>query len=140
MSLRLDGRIERRRLVVELFVRAPDGADIDGPYRGMTDTGASVTVLANEVARNLALPDVGKGTVRGITGDEHARFVRLSIGVPGSTGAPYFLEDDVVAAVRRRVSDPNAVAPWDVLIGMDVIERGVLTVDGPAATFAFEIA
>ncbi len=67
-------------------ITAPVRIGAAGPFTFVVDTGANRTVVCEELARDLALPDAGVATVHGIAGAEPAPLVRLpSLGVDAVT-------------------------------------------------------
>lgn len=100
-------------------------------FTGLVDTGADVTCISNRVVNLLDLQPTGKRQVVGATGpgvanqylaDLLLQFGTQNIGIPHhevtaiGSGSPFF----------------------DVLIGRDIICRGVLTVDF-AGRFTFSV-
>ncbi len=89
----------------------------------LLDTGAQVSVLDLDIALSLDLPEIGAPTViEGVTGRSEARLF---------TGLLHLPEWDITLA-NAFVSVPlqeqhNVMA----LIGMDILGRFALTLDGP---------
>ena len=135
------GVIENRKLLSAIYMQdfARTGARLT-ELRGLFDTGATRTLVTSNAVRASGLVPEGTLDVRGVNSAAHLAAVALQVGFMPEEGiAPYVLDAPLRAAVNRPPTDPNAADSYDVLIGMDVIERGVLTVDGPAGTFAFEV-
>ena len=90
--------------------------------QALIDTGASQTSISPQLAAHLAIPPRGKIKVRGATGampvNSYHVDLMLSFG-PQSIVAPGL---DVCEF------DPGS-APFQVLIGRDILCRGVLTMD-----------
>ena len=99
--------------------------------QGLVDTGASKTSISPKLAKTLELQTSGKVQVQGVTGtvpvDSYAVDLMLAFG--GHSAAIENLE----------VCELNlGQAPFDVLIGRDILCRGVLTMDF-AGRFTFSI-
>ena len=99
--------------------------------QALVDTGASKTSMSRQMADDLALGPSGLIEVQGVTGSTkvntyYVDFI-LSFG-------PQSL---VVAGMEVCEFDPG-MAPFQVLIGRDIIGRGVLTMDF-SGRFTFSI-
>jgi len=100
-------------------------------FSGLLDTGADVTCISDRVVSLLGLQPTGKGQVVGVTGtgvsnqylvDLLLQFGNQHIGIPDHS-----------------VSAFGAGSPFfDVLIGRDIICKGVLTIDF-AGRFTFSV-
>jgi len=127
-SLRQDGPL----LDVELYAMCEDGS-LCPPVQGkaLVDTGADHTAVDTSALAGARTS--GSYLAQGATSEA----VRLPIydvllGFPGTT-----LEDVVVehAAGTAHLKSQGLVA----LLGRDVLERGVLTHDGPAGAFSLRL-
>lgn len=135
------GEIAARKLVCPVYLQdfARPGAVLT-EARGLFDTGATRTLIVRRTAQAAGLTLEGSIDVRGVNSAARLPATAIQVGfVPEGGTAPYVLEAPLRAAVNRPQSDPNAAESYDVLIGMDLIGRSVLTVDGPASRFVFEI-
>ena len=92
--------------------------------RGLIDTGASGTCLTRSAARSMGLRSRGKARVGGVSGVEYHNRFRFVLGALYDDGGErgYFWFDEVSG-----VDFPDN-ENFDVLIGMDVIGQGDLTV------------
>ena len=99
--------------------------------QALVDTGASLTSISPGLAAHLALAPLGKIEIQGATGSipVNTYFVDLIL----SFGA----QSLVVGNLSVCEFDPGQ-APFQVLIGRDIICRGVLTMDF-AGRFTFSI-
>ncbi|MEM9810688.1 MAG: hypothetical protein AAF788_05620 [Pseudomonadota bacterium] len=105
--------------------------------KALYDTGSTITVLREEILAEPPLKMLGYRDVLGVNGFGRYKTCLGALSLPTETG-PYIIEDHPIA-IRPRDSDPNFHASFDMILGMDVIEKGVLTVDGPGAAFVFDI-
>jgi hypothetical protein len=123
--------------VTDMTGRLSTALSIDGagPYRFMVDTGAERTLIAEDIARSLALPRGRDVLVQGIVRGERAALVeirRLDIGSLACTK----LE---VPTLPRAMLDADGYLGLDVLDGRRVIFdfiAGTLTVTKPQGFFS----
>jgi|DewCreStandDraft_1066081.scaffolds.fasta_scaffold00494_44 hypothetical protein len=108
--------------VLPLRVGAP-GADPVVAAPALVDSGADLTVLPEELVRMLRLPQIGEVTVRGVEGV--ARRVPV-----------YAAEVEVVGGIRRIVEVVGIRA--NALLGRDVLNGMVITLDGPQQVLRVE--
>ena len=108
----------------------------EGPYHFMVDTGAERTVIADDLARGLALPRGGKVLVQGIIRGEPARLVEIRELRMGS----------LVSSGLRVPTLPRAMLSVDGYLGLDVLDHrrvvfdfiaGTLTVTKPQGFFSW---
>ena len=99
--------------------------------QALVDTGASQTSISPQLATQLALRPRGKVTIQGATGSTpvNAYHVDLILGFGAQSIA--------VANLNVCEFDPGR-APFQVLIGRDIICQGVLTMDF-AGRFTFSM-
>ena len=136
----IQGDVTPGGLLLDAVVRLSGSTlEFKGPFRAQIDTGASISVVTNEVYVQSSLPFLGRANVRTVGGDRMMVMSRIELGLMGEAG-PFFFDTLVPVGVSAPVSDPNHLPACDILIGMNAISSGILTVDGPARTFAFEIA
>lgn len=86
----------------------------------LVDSGADVTVLPEGLPQALGLPQVSEVTVRGVT---------------GTARVPVYAAE-VEAAGRRRIVEVVGLG-GEALLGRDLINRRVVTLDGPRHTLHF---
>ena len=90
-----------------------------GPYSFVVDTGANRTVVCNEVAAELGLPDAGMAEVHGIAGAEMH-----------PTASVALLEVDAVNSRSIRAPTlPRERLGADGLLGVDVLRNRLVTMD-----------
>jgi len=115
VNLYLDGYLEIPGQVV--------GRDVNV----MLDSGAGITVLDRAFAEDIGLALQGAGTIRGI-GGEVPLFVAsgVSISIPGVV-----LRDATVAVVDLREIADKLGRAFEVILGVELFTRAVVTVDYP---------
>jgi hypothetical protein len=102
----------------------------------LVDTGASMSAVDRDLARELRLPTHGAATWRPIGGAPHAmsalRRARLEI-LPDDRH--WELDLIEVADLQSRVAGYTLVA----LLGWDFLDQCKMTIDGPSRTFHLEL-
>jgi hypothetical protein len=89
------------------------------------DTGATNSMIAENVARKLLLRPTGKTTVAGVHGISSANCYTVMIKFGNGTE----LKD-------VKVSEASNVGGFGLLVGMDIIGKGRLCVDGMSDTLS----
>ncbi len=127
---------EHRRLIIDVAVQpaqmiVPDVQPVAfapvtsaSALRGLIDTGAQVTCITRAAARKIGLKSRGKqrlGSVSGIELHNQFRFVAGALYDDAGTRGYYWF-DEVIGVDFQDNDD------FDVLIGMDIITQGDLTV------------
>jgi predicted aspartyl protease len=92
-------------------------------FAGKLDTGADMTVIPETLARQLALPPLGRIWARGFDG-------------PGGPHFVYYVRFVVQGCLLPRVRCMSAQRE-DALLGRDVLNQFIITLDGKR--LAFEI-
>jgi len=98
-------------------------------FKGLWDTGATHTVISAKAVRLLCLTPVGKTRVLHAQGETTVPTYYISVKLPGQ------IEIKGITALKGQLSDV------DVLIGMDIINRGdfiICNCDGKT-TFSFRM-
>jgi hypothetical protein len=132
---------------------APHGATYNGPLhpaQALVDTGATITAISKRLAGALGIQPIGKTPVHGAGGLVnqnqylfHVGFPFAMMGQPTLPGLPapqpgqVTVNAQVLQKVIQGVEFNNASAPFDVLLGMDVISSGSLVVQGGQSSFSF---
>lgn len=83
---------------------------------GIIDTGATSSMISENVAKELSLLPCGNITVSGVHGTENANLYKVDLVF----GESFILPDHTVSGAGND-------AGFDILIGMDIIARGDLT-------------
>lgn len=94
------------------------------------DTGATGSMISETVARKLQLHPIGSTTIAGVHGVSDAKTYTINICF-----------DNGVVLRNIKVSEASNTGGFGLLVGMDVIGRGILHVDGTdePLTVRFEI-
>lgn len=102
----------------------------EGPYQFIVDTGASVSIMRREIARQLALPPAGsRQQVNGVGGTEQIAFVTISNWRADRLALPH----GTIGSGTLPFNDGGS--PLDGLLGSDVWSQfGKVTIDYAAAT------
>jgi hypothetical protein len=104
------------------------------PVEALIDTGASDTYIERSVAEDLDLDPIGEVVVHGVTsGDAPGRGIVYRVRLLHA-GAPAV---DLSPATRVIAVDDLGRFGCQLLLGRDLLARGVLVYDGPAGRFAF---
>jgi hypothetical protein len=114
-------------------------------FLALIDTGAQETCISPRVAATVGLRPIGKKQIFGISGMRYHNYYMFFVGFPlGGIPAGGGGGQAGVQAVRLDVFDQVvqgaelAIGPvgFDVLLGMDVIGKGSLAVEG-SGTYSF---
>jgi hypothetical protein len=103
--------------------------------RGLVDTCSDLTAVAPWVFQQLAIAPASSATTHTAAGPVAVRLyeVSLSIDDPGQSGQFLLTQPDLV------VMELSAVLPdADVLIGLDLLLRGEMLLQGPAQQFTLD--
>lgn len=104
-----------------------------GPYNFALDTGASITILSDQIAQSIGLPTAGPGQpVAGVGGNEVAVPVRVDKWSLGGLELPASI------ITRGKLPDSSKSNGLEGLLGSDVLSKfGQLTIDYSAGTVTF---
>lgn len=130
---------------------APEGDVYAGPISALTalvDTGATTTCLSRDIAKALNFQPVGKTQVHGVGGlVDHNRYLfyvgfpvgmttQPVSGLPPPTPGQFTANVHILSKLIQGSEFDGGNAPFQVLLGMDVISTGSLIVQGNG-TFSF---
>lgn len=111
-------------------------------FQALVDTGATSTAISAKVATDVGLQPIGKMQVFGVAGSQYHNFYTFHVGfvvgalVP-TPGSPVVQSRiDVFNDVIQGAELALGVGGFDVLLGMDVIGKGSLAVEGNG-TYSF---
>jgi len=99
------------------------------------DTGSDVTVVASSLLKRLAIPIATVTATHTVAGQVKVNLFEISLAItePAQPGSPWLTEPDLL------IMELTTVLPdVDVLIGLDVLLRNKLLLDGPAGLFMLE--
>ncbi len=122
-----------RNHVCELRVALQNPELIDEPpdfFRAFIDTGATGCAVSQDVARRLGLKTTGTRKFTGASGDEVADLTKVNLGLLTSTHTQFFGPVTTSIVTQRG---------FDVIVGMSILMRGVLNVNGPAGTWTLNL-
>jgi predicted aspartyl protease len=127
-------RIEAIGLIVRMGLTLPKsegGKDSIHWIDALVDTGATHTSVSLEIAVAVTLPNVGEDEM--VTPAGRVTIELFHGDVVLDPNAPRFFRDRRLAGLIHRQPE------FDAVLGMDLLEKGVLTFDGPAkmATFCW---
>jgi hypothetical protein len=103
--------------------------------RGLLDSGTNITSIAAPVLQHLGLAPTSAGTTHTAGGAVSVNLftVSLSITDPSQPGSPWLTQTDLL------VMELAALLPdAEVLIGLDVLLKYKLVLDGPGGKFTLE--
>ncbi len=103
--------------------------------RGLLDTGSDVTVVASSLLKRLAIPIATVTATHTVAGQVKVNLFEISLAItePAQPGSPWLTEPDLL------IMELTTVLPdVDVLIGLDVLLRNKLLLDGPGGLFKLE--
>lgn len=104
--------------------------------QAVIDTGATTSSVSAQIAQQLGLTPLKQANNQTAGGVVRVNLYEVSVGLPPVFGLPNttVLEDLlVVAEIHSGLQDV------EFLLGMDVLRKCVLTVNGPAGTVALDV-
>ena len=141
--------IRNGRVLLPVFVLDPaqvPGGSLEGrDFTALVDTGATASMISEQVTERLGLEAVGNDWFTSANGDRTSTTLRsVVLAVPVATEPPdsdadisvttFSIREDVIA-----MKMPQPLSGFDVLIGMDVLmdfritmHNGVFTIDDPS--------
>jgi hypothetical protein len=113
------------------------GQPIPSPVhaRGLVDTCSDLTAVAEWVLQQLAIPPATTATTHTAAGPVVVRLyeVSVSIAAPSQSGG-FLLTEPALLVSELAAALPDA----DVLIGLDLLLRGTMRLDGPNRLFTLD--
>jgi hypothetical protein len=113
------------------------GRPIPAPVlaRGLLDTCTDMTAIAARILQQLGMPSAGTTSTLTAAGPSSVRLFEVSFSITGSVqGGGLLLTEPALLVSELTTVLPDA----DVLIGLDMLLRGKLLLDGPAGQFTLE--
>lgn len=102
-----------------LFVRKHGDTSLEYPAKAVWDTGATSSMISAAIARKLALAPTGTIQIAGVHGVQNAKCYSIDIVFGNKFTIPML-----------KVSEASDFGGFDMLIGMDVIGKGKMLIDG----------
>ena len=102
-----------------LFVRKHGDTALEYPAKAIWDTGATSSMVSAALAKKLTLQPVGTVQIAGVHGVQNAKCYSIDI---------VFGNKFTIPAVK--VSEASDFGGFDMLIGMDIIGKGKMLIDG----------
>jgi hypothetical protein len=112
------------------------GHPIPAPIQacGLLDTGSNITAVAAWLLQKLAVPSTSMTATQTVGGTVKVKLFKVSLGITDPTQpGPWLMEPDLIV-----MELPLLVPDVDVLVGLDVLLKCKLLVDGPARSFTLE--
>lgn len=115
-------------IATDLEVRAPESAK-EERCRAIWDTGATGSMISSDVAEKLKLKPCGETRILGVHGSQKAKVYKVDIVFPAAQ----------VILPGIRVSEADSGGGFDLLVGMDIIGKGMFGIygDGELLTVLF---
>jgi gag-polyprotein putative aspartyl protease len=116
------------------------------PFKALIDTGATTTMVTHKVIREMGLIPVNKRLWHSSDGEVWRTAYLFQVAFYGETIPIGDSEEDGISAISnlhvcKSVINGGGIddePSWDVLLGMDIISTGILTIDkGGSYSFAF---
>ena len=116
------------QMLADVFVFKPGNSDERQPclVKALFDTGATGSCVTSELVKTLALTPVSKSQVATANGIKDCNNYRLRIGLPFPAPNNKFRVETPSEVIVAEIDD-NPI--WKMIIGMDIIQQGVLVVD-----------
>lgn len=121
--------------ILRAEIRAPSGEKRPGLV--VIDTGASMSAIDRELARQLDLPSPGAARWRAITEDENDQLSALRSAT--LTFPPHRQAYALDLIEVPRLADRLEGFAIHALLGWDFLQHCTLTLDGPKGSFALEL-
>ncbi len=102
-----------------LFVRKHGDSALEYPAKAVWDTGATSSMISAALARKLTLAPTGTIQIAGVHGVQNARCYSVDI---------VFGNKFMIPSVK--VSEASDFGGFDMLVGMDIISKGKMVIDG----------
>jgi predicted aspartyl protease len=118
-SFRMKCPADNAEIATKVEVRAP-GKGKGVICRAIWDTGATGSMIAASVAEKLDLKPCGETRIFGVHGSQKAKVYTVDVVFP---------QADVILP-EIRVSEADSGGGFDLLVGMDIIGRGMFGIYG----------
>ncbi len=108
-----------REIATPLYVSKPNGDKEPVKCNAIWDTGATSSMISANTARKLMLAPVGLTQIAGVHGINNAKCYLVDV----IFGNGFTLHE-------IKVSEASDFGGFDFLVGMDIISRGIMLLDG----------
>lgn len=102
-----------------IILRKKGGQTIEESGNAIWDTGATSSMISASMARKLQLNPIGMTQIAGVHGVANAKIYNIDI---------IFQNGFTIENIK--VSEASNFGGFDLLVGMDIIKRGVFLIDG----------
>jgi predicted aspartyl protease len=102
-----------------IILRKKGGQTIEESGNAIWDTGATSSMISASMARKLQLNPIGMTQIAGVHGVANAKIYNIDI---------IFKNGFTIENIK--VSEASNFGGFDLLVGMDIIKRGVFLIDG----------
>jgi predicted aspartyl protease len=102
-----------------IILRKKGGQTIEESGNAIWDTGATSSMISVSMARKLQLNPIGMTQIAGVHGVANAKIYNIDI---------IFKNGFTIENIK--VSEASNFGGFDLLVGMDIIKRGVFLIDG----------
>src|SRR5262245_20533643 len=103
--------------------------------KAIVDTGTNVTCVSQAVLSRLSVAASGQGTTNTAAGEAIVQLYEVSLSIPGQGNAPL----TIVGTNLTVMELPGSVPGVEVLVGLDVLLRYKLLLDGPAKQYTLKM-
>ena len=124
-TFRLKCPSDNAEIATKVEVCAP-GKEKGVICRAIWDTGATGSMISADVAKKLCLRPFGETRILGVHGSQKAKVYKVDL---------VFKQADVILP-GIRVSEADAGGGFDLLVGMDIIGRGMFGIYGDGASLS----
>ena len=120
--------IVNNQMLTSVFVFKPSSADRQNPVRAtaLFDTGATGSCVTSRLVQELGLIPVSKSSVITANGIRACNNYKLKIGFPFPTPNNSYRVETPSEIIVSEIDDNEN---WQMIVGMDIIQQGVLVVD-----------
>lgn len=124
-TFRMKCPAENAEIATKVEVCAP-GKEQGIVCRAIWDTGATGSMIASDVAEKLKLHHCGETRIFGVHGSQKAKVYKVDVVFPQAS----------VILPGIRVSEADSGGGFDLLVGMDIIGRGMLGIYGDGTSLS----
>lgn len=102
-----------------VYLKKHGGNSENTPCKAIWDTGATSSMISSAMAKKLQLQPHGTVQIAGVHGIQNARYYFVDM---------IFGNGFAIPAIK--VSEAADFGGFDMLVGMDIIGRGIMSIDG----------